>query len=72
MKIPTLEDAKKCKELWLAGKPCGEISGAGDVVAALTSSLGIKPCGGCKERQEKLNKWFPFTNPDTQDDDKSE
>lgn len=30
--------------------------GLGDVVATITSSVGIKPCGGCKRRQEWLNK----------------
>ncbi len=34
--------------------------GLGDVVAKVTSAVGIKPCGGCKERQAKLNKSFPF------------
>lgn len=27
----------------------------GDAVAFVTNLAGIKPCGGCKERQEKLN-----------------
>jgi len=27
----------------------------GDKVAAVTSAVGIKPCGGCKKRQAKLN-----------------
>jgi len=30
--------------------------GLGDTIAKLTSSVGIKPCGACKRRQEKLNK----------------
>ncbi len=34
--------------------------GVGDVVARITSAVGIKPCGGCKDRQEKLNRAFPF------------
>jgi hypothetical protein len=29
--------------------------GLGDVVAAVTKAVGIKPCGGCKERQAALN-----------------
>lgn len=37
--------------------------GIGDVVAdgiqAATFGL-VKPCGGCKSRQETLNRWFPF------------
>ena len=34
--------------------------GLGDVIAAATSAMGMKPCGGCKERQEKLNQSFPL------------
>lgn len=34
--------------------------GFGDTVAKMTSAVGIKPCGGCKKRQEKLNKIFPY------------
>jgi len=30
--------------------------GLGDVVAAVTKALGIKECGGCKERRRKLNR----------------
>jgi hypothetical protein len=32
-----------------------EPMGLGDYVAALTSAVGIKPCGGCKERQAAWN-----------------
>jgi hypothetical protein len=34
--------------------------GLGDVIARATSAIGIKPCGGCKQRQEALNKLIPF------------
>lgn len=36
------------------------LRGLGDVVAKLTSAVGIQPCGGCKKRQELLNKLVPF------------
>jgi len=36
------------------------ITGLGDVVAAATKAVGIKPCGGCQERREALNKLLPF------------
>jgi hypothetical protein len=29
-------------------------------VARVTSAIGIKPCGGCKKRQQKLNELVPF------------
>jgi hypothetical protein len=37
-----------------------EIQGLGDVVANLTSAVGIEPCEGCKERQFSLNRLFNF------------
>ena len=37
-----------------------EIQGLGDVVANLTSAVGIEPCLDCKERQFKLNRLFNF------------
>lgn len=37
--------------------------GVGDTLAktihALSAGL-VKPCGGCRKRQKKLNKWFPY------------
>jgi len=38
-----------------------KLRGLGDVVAKITSAVGIKPCGGCKQRQEQLNKLMPFS-----------
>lgn len=37
-----------------------EIQGLGDVVAAVTSAVGIEPCQDCKERQFGLNRLFNF------------
>ncbi|TKJ33497.1 MAG: hypothetical protein CEE38_20255 [Planctomycetes bacterium B3_Pla] len=34
--------------------------GVGDVIAGVTSRLGIIPCHGCKQRQEWLNSRLPF------------
>jgi hypothetical protein len=39
------------------------IRGLGDVIAAATAAVGIKPCGGCKKRQELLNDLVPFNTP---------
>lgn len=36
------------------------IRGLGDLVAKATTTIGIKPCGKCKERQAMLNKLVPF------------
>lgn len=37
-----------------------KLKGVGDAVKKVTEFLGIKQCGGCKKRQEMLNKMFPF------------
>jgi hypothetical protein len=36
--------------------------GLGDSIKKVTSALGIKQCSGCKKRQEKLNRLFPYDN----------
>jgi hypothetical protein len=30
----------------------------GDAIAAATSAVGVRPCGGCKRRQDMLNRAF--------------
>jgi len=37
-------------------------AGLGDVIASMTSAVGIQPCEGCHRRREALNARFPF-NP---------
>lgn len=34
--------------------------GFGDTIKKATDFLGIPQCGGCKKRQEMLNKKFPY------------
>jgi len=34
--------------------------GLGDTIAKATKAVGIKPCGGCKKRQDWFNKHFPY------------
>ena len=36
------------------------LRGLGDVVATVTTALGVKPCPPCKERQKTLNDAVPF------------
>lgn len=36
--------------------------GLGDAIKAATETVGIQPCGGCKKRQELLNRRIVF-NP---------
>ena len=35
--------------------------GAGDVIAKVTTALGIKPCSPCQKRREQLNQALKFT-----------
>jgi len=42
----------------------GKSRGLGDSIKKVTSALGIKQCGGCKRRQEKLNRLFPYDSND--------
>ena len=37
----------------------GTARGLGDVVASVTKSVGLTPCGGCQQRREALNKIAP-------------
>ena len=34
--------------------------GLGHTVKKVTNALGIKQCGSCKKRQQKLNALFPY------------
>jgi hypothetical protein len=38
---------------------CPQAPGLGDVVAAGTKVVGVKPCGPCKARQAAMNKATP-------------
>jgi len=44
----------------LPGFVTDEDIGLGDVIKRATSSVGIKPCGGCERRAAILNNWFTF------------
>jgi hypothetical protein len=35
--------------------------GLGDVIAAATTAVGIRPCAGCDKRKDQLNAAVPFT-----------
>ena len=36
--------------------------GLGDSIAKMAKALGVKPCAGCGERQEALNKAFSYAS----------
>lgn len=35
--------------------------GLGDIVSRITYAVGLAPCGGCRERRERLNRRMTFT-----------
>jgi hypothetical protein len=35
--------------------------GLGTVLKKVTSTFGIRPCGGCEQRASALNQWVIFT-----------
>jgi hypothetical protein len=41
-------------------QPPPKSRGLGDSIAKVTKKVGVKPCGGCKKRQEWLNNWWPY------------
>jgi len=45
----------------LPGFILDEDVGVGTVVKRVTSTLGIRPCGGCEQRAAMLDRWLVFT-----------
>ena len=52
------------------GRP-KKIKGLGDVIATITDAVGIEQCEGCKKRQEKANKLYPFGVEDLTEEEKT-
>ncbi len=53
-------DTKAQKMRGAAPAPAPRMRGLGDVVARVTSAVGVKPCGRCKRNQARLNELVPF------------
>ena len=34
--------------------------GLGDVIANVTTAIGIEPCDGCNRRKDQLNKFYQY------------
>jgi hypothetical protein len=53
----TIKDraAQQPRAVRLPGFVTGEEVGLGDVIKKATSMVGIRPCGGCIERAQRLN-----------------
>ena len=45
--------------------------GIGDVIANITTAVGIEPCDGCNKRKEQLNRLFPFGIEEFTEDEKT-
>jgi hypothetical protein len=45
----------------LPGFVSDEPVGLGDVVKRVTTTVGIRPCGGCQRRAATLNRWMQFS-----------
>jgi hypothetical protein len=45
----------------LPGFVAGEEVGLGDVVTRMTYAAGVTPCGGCRQRAQRMNRWIVFT-----------
>jgi hypothetical protein len=45
----------------LPGFVSDEQIGLGDAITRATSTLGVKPCGGCGRRAATLNRWLAFS-----------
>jgi hypothetical protein len=54
-------ETRQARVVRLPGFVSDEPVGLGDVVKRATSTIGIKPCGGCAERAARLNRMMAFT-----------
>ncbi len=53
--------ARPSARMRLPGFISDEDIGLGDVLKRATSSVGVKPCGGCARRATTLNRWLVFS-----------
>ena len=49
----------------LPGFVSDENLGLGDAIKRVTSTFGIRPCGGCERRAATLNQWLVFNRKGT-------
>lgn len=55
------EEERQPRKVRLPGFISDEEIGLGDVIKRTTWYLGIRSCGGCESRAERLNRMFVFT-----------
>jgi hypothetical protein len=54
------ENDQPARRIRLPGFITEESVGLGDAIKRVTSSIGIRPCGGCERRAAILNHWLVF------------
>lgn len=52
---------RKPRQVRLPGFVSDEDIGLGDAIKRATSTVGIRPCGGCERRAAALNRWLVFS-----------
>jgi hypothetical protein len=57
----TERKTRKPYEVRLPGFVSDQDVGLGDAIKRATSTVGIKPCGGCGRRAAALNRWMVFS-----------
>lgn len=57
-------DGNLVSESCVVKDPATPSRGLGDTIEKLTGKLGIKSCGGCKRRRDKLNQAIPYKRKD--------
>jgi hypothetical protein len=55
------ERQRKPHRVRLPGFVSHEDVGLGDAIKRATSTVGIRPCGGCDRRAAALNRWLVFS-----------
>jgi hypothetical protein len=61
MEVEKINGEHDSYEIRLPGFITEREVGLGDVIKRATSTFGIKPCGGCLRRADKLNSWLKFS-----------
>lgn len=53
---------KKPHKVRLPGFIVDDEIGLGEALKKVTTSFGLKPCGGCAQRAATLDRWLVFSN----------
>jgi hypothetical protein len=55
------ESERPTRTVRLPGFTADRTVGMGDLVKRATSVAGVKPCGTCERRAQRMNAWLAFT-----------